>query len=106
MEISTIGMIHIRKKADGVFTGKYIHRAQYGKSGSAFQVCSCRIKSNPVVDIRLRISFKKFQIELLARAKFVGTTECCGSFCRRRVTSVITPSVPSLPIINRVRSYL
>ena len=34
------------------------------------------------------------------------TTEWDGSFWSRKVTSVITPKVPSLPIIKRARSYL
>lgn len=45
--------------------------------------------------------------ELISSSRKSGnTTEYWGIFWRRKVTSVITPNVPSLPINKRVRSYL
>jgi len=44
--------------------------------------------------------------EIYYKGRGQYTTECCGIFWSRRVISVMTPKVPSLPIIKRVKSYL
>jgi hypothetical protein len=48
----------------------------------------------------------KVSLFLLVREGNELTVEASGSFWRRSVTSVIIPSVPSLPISNLVKSYL